>query len=577
MTFEKKSSRAVRVYLPALLLAAAVAVAVATARRMGGEDGDNPDQPVYTAKRGPLLISVSEAGTIGALDQVEIKSEVEGQTTIIFLVEEGKLVEKGDLLVELDAASLKDSLVDQQIRVNNAEAAFIGARENLAVVRNQASADISKAELDLQFAREDLVKYEEGEYPKQVMELEAKITLAHEDLEQAAQTLEWSEKLFNEQYISKTEFERDELAKKRAELDYDLAKANLDLFMKFTHQRKLDELRSSLKQAELALERVRLKASADIVQAESNLKAKESEYERNKDKLGKIEEQIIKTRIVAPKSGMVVYATTGQPQWRGDPLQEGSQVRERQALINLPSPGSMMAEIKVHESALEKIAVGQPAVVTVDALPGRTFEGRVVRIAPLPDASMRWMNPDIKRYDTKINLDGNAADLRTGMSCRAEIMVAQYGDVLAVPIQAVIRVKEKPTVFVRRGRTFEPRKIETGMDNNRMVHVVSGLDENDVVSLTPPLEKGQAPAAQETSPMKQEPSREAGDQADARRQQETIEKQSPADQSPDAGEQRRERPESQTIGRRPDGADGEPRRRPERSESGAGPAARQGL
>jgi len=59
-------------------------------------------------------------------------------------------------LVELDASGLMDQKIDQQIKVQNAEAAFISARENLAVVENQAQSDMDKAELSYSFAKEDL-------------------------------------------------------------------------------------------------------------------------------------------------------------------------------------------------------------------------------------------------------------------------------------------------------------------------------------------------------------------------------------------------------------------------------------
>ncbi len=450
--------------------------------------------PTYRVQRGRLTISVTESGSVSALDQIDIISEVEGQTTILELVEEGRLVEKGDLLVALDASRLNDNLVEQQIRVHNAEASFIRARENMEVTRNQTEADISDAELKLQFAREDRVKYEKGDYPKQLMELESRITLAHEELEQATQTLGWSQALFDEQYISKSELERDRLARQRAELDLTLAQANLDLFRDYTHQRQLDQLRNDEEQAVMALERTRLRANADIVQAAADLRAREAEYSRQQDRLARIEDQLEKTRIYAPRSGMVVYATTGQSRWRsGEPLEEGQQVRERQTLIHLPSPGRMRVEVQVHESALEMIERGQPARVTLDALPGRVYSGRIVRIAPLPDASMRWMNPDLKVYSTQINLDGETVGLRTGMSCRAEILIEEHENVLAVPIQSVIRVNGRPTVYVKSGRDFEPRTIDIGLDNNRMVHVLDGLVEGEIISLTPPLQDGASP------------------------------------------------------------------------------------
>jgi hypothetical protein len=165
----------------------------------------------------------------------------------------------------------------------------------------------------------------------------------------------------------------------------------------------------------------------------------------------------------------------------------GQDVLERQELIYLPTASLANAEVAVHESSLKKVQIGLPAIVTVDALRGKTFVGSVSRIAPLPDAQSMWMNPDLKVYNTEIYLDGNDISLRTGMSCKAEIIVQQYENELYIPVQAVLRIAGETTVYVLNGNQTEPRQIQIGMDNNRMVRVISGLKEGELVMLTPPL------------------------------------------------------------------------------------------
>src|SRR5690606_3395808 len=108
-------------------------------------------------------------------------------------------------------------------------------------------------------------------------------------------------------------------------LDYELALAERDLLEQYTYKRRLAELKSNVEQTAMALERIKRKASADIVQAEAELRAKKAEFDRQSAKLAKIEDQIAKCKIYAPTAGMVVYATTGRGSWRGNeqPLEEG--------------------------------------------------------------------------------------------------------------------------------------------------------------------------------------------------------------------------------------------------------------
>lgn len=495
MTAIASRRRGLRRKLAAALGAAVVLVlagAFVLARAPGLRAGDGV--PTFVVQRGPLTISVIESGTIKPQDQISLKSEVEGQTTLIYLIPEGTPVTEGQLLAELDASKLQDDRVEQQIRVDNAEAEFIRASENLDVVTSQAQSEVSKAELAYRFAREDEENYRSGEYPQQLLEAEAKITIAEEEMKRAAEKLRWSELLFSEKYISQTERDADRLTHKRAELDYQLAVAAKKLLETYTRTRRLAQLESDVEQAEMALERARLKANADIVQAEATLRAKEAEYRQQQSKLAKLDEQISKSRIYAPRDGLVIYATStrvgGGRGGMTQPLEEGQTVRERQELIYLPSTQAMMAELMIHESSLEKVRVGQPVVVTVDAMPGRTFPGRVRSIAPLPDAQSMWMNPDRKVYATRVLLEGNNAELRNGMSCRAEIIIDRLDDAIYVPLQAVVRVAGEPTVYVRKGDRFEPRTVAAGLDNSSMIHIVSGLSAGEVVSLAPPLETG---------------------------------------------------------------------------------------
>ena len=477
------------VWAALIILLALIAIAGGTLQGVVKKGGASSAQPLFEAQRGPLTISVVEDGTIRAREQIVIKSEVEGSPVILFLIPEGANVEKGDLLVELDASSLQDNLIDQEIKAQNTEASYIGSREDFEVVKSQAQSDIDQATLDLDFAGQDLKKYVKGEYPKMLKELAAKIKLTEEELSRAKEDYKWSQILYDEKYISQSELKADELASSKADLDLQLAQADLDLLQDFTNKRELAELESDVKQAEMALDRTERRAKSDVVQAEAELRANESEFDRQKGKLKKLEEQIVKTKIYAPQAGLVIYATSSKRGgWHGsdEPLAEGQDVRERQELIHLPTTSSYMAEVKIHESSLKKIRLGLPVRITIDTSE-KVFTGRVVKIAPLPDATSIFMNPDLKVYDTDINIDGEGDELRNGLTCKVEIVAAQYEDAIYVPVQSVVRIGDTPTVYVAEGNDFEPREIELGMDNRNMAHIIAGLSEGEKVMLTPPL------------------------------------------------------------------------------------------
>ena len=132
-----------------------------------------------------------------------------------------------------------------------------------------------------------------------------------------------------------------------------------------------------------------------------------------------------------------------------------------------------------------------PVQITVDALPNRTYRGTMQVISPLPDAASMWLNPDLKLYKSEVYIEGDSQGLRTGMSCRADILVQRLEEVVYVPVQAVLRVGGQPTVFVTGNGALEERAVETGLDNGRMIHIKNGLRPGELVSLVPPLDRGQ--------------------------------------------------------------------------------------
>lgn len=437
-----------------------------------------------------LTITVSESGTIKARDVVTVRSRVEGRHSILSLIPEGTIVEEGDVLVELDASDLEERKLDQEMSVENAESNFIQAREGLEVMRNRAEAAIEQAELDYQFAKEDLEHYQDVEYRMELMQARNRVNLAQEEFEQARQRYQGSQALFEKRYISAAELQRDELAMQRAEVDHELAQEELRVLEERTKPRRVAELESHVNQMRLALERTEREAAADVLAAETTKRTRESELNRQKSRLERLERQIENATIRAPTAGMVVYSEQGR-RWNPEPLVEGLEVRERQELMTLPTANEMNAEIRIHESARHKVEVGQRVRVRVDAVPHITFTGTVTNIGVMAEDG-GVLNPDLREYKAEIEIDGEHDVLNPGMTANAEIRVAHYEDALAVPVQSVLRVDGRPTVYVIGDNgELQRREVEIGLDNNRLVHITEGLSPGEQVALAPPLHEGE--------------------------------------------------------------------------------------
>jgi RND family efflux transporter MFP subunit len=130
----------------------------------GGEDVGGQSGTTFTAAQGDLEITVLEGGSVEAAQSVEIKSEVQGQTKILSIVDEGyqitdQNVADGMILVELDAKALMDELTERELNYQNALASYTEAKEQYGIQVSQNQSDISKAEMDVRFAKLDLEKF----------------------------------------------------------------------------------------------------------------------------------------------------------------------------------------------------------------------------------------------------------------------------------------------------------------------------------------------------------------------------------------------------------------------------------
>jgi HlyD family secretion protein len=471
------------------LVAAAAAVGLARAGvlDLGFGGGDKARIEGVEVKRGPLRISVLERANLKAANSVKLKCELEGRSTILWLIEEGAIVAPGDLVCQLDTSSQMERKVEQEISVQNAEAAWVKAKQNLAIQESQNESDLKKAEQELGFADQDLKKYVEGEYPQTKQAESESILLAESDLALKRNEFEWSRKLAEKGFLERTRLDLDEFSFKTAEIKLEQARRSEQLLEEFDHPRRMLELRGAIDEARRELDRVVLQAKARITDFDADVRTSEAKFNLERDELVKLLGQIEKAEMRAPVGGMVVYAKESGGRWGGgEPIQEGTEVRERQDIITIPSSHGMIAEMSLHESVLEKVREGMPCVITVEAVRGRQFTGRVRFKSTLPDQNSWMANPDLRVYRTEITFVDTDPDLKSGMSCNVEVVVQDLVDALHIPVQSVFLNRGEPVCFVSDGGKVAIRAIEVGLDNGKWVEVLGGLAEHEIVLLAQP-------------------------------------------------------------------------------------------
>ena len=492
-----------------VFLAAVAALALNSCSKNDSDDG-----MTFTVRRSGFPITVVESGNVEAAVSNNIVQKINKTVKILSIVEEGTTlteqdVADGRIIVQFESRDFEDLVYDRQTAFENADASVVKAEEDLAIQLSTNESSIRSAELNVIYAENDLKKLVGEELaelyatkmPEDIGKLledkrlggqalldlvtyKSDIELAQIKLNRAVQTLEFTQKLYDKQFVSKNELETDALDVESQKKALQTTKGKYEIFLAYDFIKDFYKAQSTLLESRDTLDRTRAQARSKQVSAESTLRTARQTLARATKRLEESKADLELCTIRATSPGLVVYEP--QPQWSNSgPIQAGSEIRQGQVVIQLPDLSKMVVKVRIHESQIDTVEVGQRAQVTIDAMPGQVFMGTVTRKSFLPDSQRRWMNEGVKVYATEITLDETSDNLRPGMNATAEITAERVENVLYVPCQSVY-TDEKEHHFCYLAEEKRPVLVTLGRRNRVFVEITSGLSANDVILMNPP-------------------------------------------------------------------------------------------
>lgn len=312
----------------------------------------------------------------------------------------------------------------------------------------------------------------------------------------------------------------------RTKADLELARANFeryDLLFKSGVSAKADydqrkstyeSQKAGLREAELRLDQLksqRAQAQAQITSAQRRVAQAQAGLTRVADILAKHD-------VISPLDGIV----TNLPVRLGETVVPGVQNSAASAVMTIADMSLITAEVKVDETDIVNLQIGQKATVTIDAVPDRTFMGHVIEIGNTAilrstgqvASSSGTSSTEAKDFKVVVALDDPPDMIRPGLSSTAKIVTATRHDVLNIPIQALTvrqrgelddaaaankkketdngqapidvadqkRRKEESTgVFVIVNQKAEFRKVETGITGATDIEVLAGVQPGEQI------------------------------------------------------------------------------------------------
>lgn len=333
---------------------------------------------------------------------------------------------------------------------------------------------------------------EDGEAKQQLRNLLDELQVSQEEYFLAQDRIEGQRRLEARGFITPTELEAEELNLSKARNRQAQKETALSLYIQYTFPKDAEQKLSEYENAIMSYQRQLKENIAEQAQDEARFSSAARKFNLERVKLTDINEQLEFATIRAELPGMVVYGAADQNQarYRGsssqEAIQEGATVRERQAILTIPDMREMAVKTNIHESAVQRVAVGQAVRVGIDAFPDERLTGVVTKVAVVADSANAFMNPDLKVYPTTIKIEGTYDWLRPGMSAEVEILVEKLEDVIYVPLQAVTYWDDKRVVYVDNFGNPERREVEVGAFSDSFIELTSGLRAGEEVLLLPP-------------------------------------------------------------------------------------------
>ncbi|MDB4338820.1 hypothetical protein OAA19_01795 [Rubripirellula sp.] len=404
---------------------------------------ENATVLTHTIKRGKLIVSVTEQGTLESSNNTEIKCKIRGFSTVTYVVPTGTIVEEGQELVRLDT-----KVIEEQFSLTKTNT-FI-AEATLA----ESQANVEKAKIAIE-------AYEKGRYLSQLQQLEKELAAHQRNLRTARKMQDRSQDLFRKGYVTELEVEGNAFSVTQAELELKVKETEISVLENFTRRMQLETLRGN------------------ITASESKLAADQAGLAMEEKRRDRAAQELDDCVIRAEKSGLVIYPSAAS--WKTTPdITEGATVRKDQVLLLMPDLTQMQVKLGIHESVIDRVQPGLTAVVT---LPDRELQAAVSDVATVTRPA-GWWTGNVVKYDTVIELP-NDPGLKPGMSAEIEVVLAVHENVLLLPVAAVVETEEGRFCWIATETLPEKRSLKLGDSNDIFIEVLSGIDEGDQVILNP--------------------------------------------------------------------------------------------
>lgn len=433
---------------------------------------------VVEAKQEAISETIDVTGTLNAENDVLVSTKIGGRITGVFF-REGDPVRKGQVLAQQDTADAQAQLDQQRANLATArtklaqnEVMYRNAVTTVQLTDQQTASAVRSAQAAVDVAKQQLAVLKNGARPQERQQAEENVAAAKADQVKARADLKRYQELYRQQAISAQQLDQAQSIADAADARYNSAVQGSSLVKAGARdedvrraEAQLEQARQGLVTAKANREQITLRR-ADVDNAKAGIDSGKAGIKQAEAAVRLAEQALGDLTIKSPMDGIVAERKT-------EPGVQASATRSD--VMRIIALNSIYFDAQLSETQFARIRQNQTVAVSVDAFPGKTFQGRVSKIFPIASSTAR-------SFTVRIGIMNEGNVLRPSMFGRGQITLQTNPNAIVIPREAVLDQKGSVgKVFVVEGGKAVSHEVKLGISTLRTVEATEGVKASDQV------------------------------------------------------------------------------------------------
>lgn len=383
--------------------------------------------------------------------------------TIVSLpVQLNEPVKKGKVLFQIDDAEARQTLQTIESDIASARAKAEENRALIAIRQSQTATQVAQAQRDQEVAALEESLKVRGATREERQKFQESIRQAQEKLSQSQAELKRQRTLFKEEISSQSELEKAESQYRQDQSALREAKADYTAQTQ-SRREEIDIQRvKALRAADARNLAVQKGSEEDLIQF--RVRSAEAEVDRLLASAARQRYLIERRRVICPSDGTVSLLN----------FEQGETVTGSATVLAIVTHGPYYVEAEVDEQDAVHVAVNQPVTITLTSMPGKSYPGKVVEVAPSLEARPQGPS-DHKVLRVKVNFAEKVPELRSGLEADVQGQVGLAKEAMSVPRSSLVRDSGKDYVYTVKDGKLSRIEVTLGTVSGDRAEIKSGL------------------------------------------------------------------------------------------------------